>query len=88
MGDVIQANAVERLLGSVAPGQCFWYGHPMKEVGGVSESFGAGRFFGRNASRVIPLDDTSASVVSHPSLGFPVIIFRAMRDISSYSYLG
>lgn len=81
MGDVVQVNAMEDLLHSIAPDQCFWYGHPWKEDArkwGDGPSFGVGQFFGSDSTRVVPLDSESAPTVSfelssevHPDARLP-----------------
>lgn len=48
MGDVIQPTAMEHLLSSVAPGQCFWYAHPWVEDHDQGNHIG--EFFSDNIS--------------------------------------
>lgn len=65
MGDVIQPMAMEHLLASVAPDQCFWYAHPGVE--GVDQGDRIGEFFSDNisgdSSRLIHLTPDHAEKV-------------------------
>lgn len=65
MGDVIQPMAMEHLLASVAPDQCFWYAHPGVEV--VDQGNRIGEFFSDNisgdSSRLIHLTPDHAEKV-------------------------
>eukprot|EP00904_Undaria_pinnatifida_P001181 jgi/Undpi1/11063/HiC_scaffold_30.g13361.m1 len=62
MGDVIQPIAMQRLLASVAPTQCFWYAHPWNEDS--VRGFRIGEFFGGDTSRLIHLTSDHADQVN------------------------
>ena len=62
MGDVIQPIAMQRLLASVAPTQCFWYAHPWNEDS--VRGFRIGEFFGGDTSRLIHLTSDHADQVA------------------------
>lgn len=67
MGDVIQPMAMEHLLASVAPDQCFWYAHPGVES--VDQGNRIGEFFSDNisgdSSRLIHLTPDDAEKVEN-----------------------
>ncbi|CBJ28751.1 conserved unknown protein [Ectocarpus siliculosus] len=67
MGDVVQPIAMQDLLASVAPDQCFWYAHPADED--VERGYRIGEFFGGDDSKVFPLT---------PDLAWKVNRFKAL----------
>ncbi|CAM9460321.1 unnamed protein product [Ectocarpus sp. 8 AP-2014] len=71
MGDVIQPMAMERLLASVAPDQCFWYAHPGGE--GVDKGNHIGEFFSDNIS-----GDSSRLIHLTPDHAEKVNVFKAL----------
>lgn len=61
LGDVIQPIAMEHLLASIAPNQCFWYADPYTEK--TVRDDGQGKFFGGDLSRLIYLAPEDAMKV-------------------------
>ncbi|CAB1098846.1 unnamed protein product [Ectocarpus sp. CCAP 1310/34] len=71
MGDVIQPMAMEHLLASVAPDQCFWYAHPGEE--GIDQGDRIGEFFSDNIS-----GDSSRLIHLTPGDAEKVNVFKAL----------
>ncbi|CAM9285887.1 unnamed protein product [Ectocarpus fasciculatus] len=71
MGDVIQPMAMEHLLASVAPDQCFWYAHPGVES--VDQGNRIGEFFSDNIS-----GDSSRLIHLTPDDAEKVNVFKAL----------
>ncbi|CAM9462535.1 unnamed protein product, partial [Hapterophycus canaliculatus] len=72
MGDVIQPMAMENLLASVAPDQCFWFAHPREEEG-YGQCTGKGALLTNGVS-----DDKSRFIQVTPDDAEKVNRFKAL----------